>query len=50
MREEDHTLVNYTVGYSKTIVDDPYVVDFEQTAWSEIYKHEADWKKRNGYT
>lgn len=50
IREEDHTLVNYMVGYSKTIVEEPYVVDFNQTAWSEIYKHEAEWKKRNGYT
>jgi len=49
MRESDHTLVNYMVGYSKTISKAPYIVDFQQTDWADIYKHEEEWKKRNGY-
>ena len=49
MRASDHTLVNYMVGYSKTISKAPYVVDFQETDWADIYKHEEEWKKRNGY-
>jgi len=49
MRAEDHTLVNYMVGYGKTTAKEPYIVGFNQTDWAEIYKHETEWKKRNNY-
>lgn len=49
MREADHTLVNYMVGYGKTIAKEPYIVGFTQTDWNDIYKHESEWKQRNNY-
>ncbi|GAB5469584.1 MAG: ABC transporter substrate-binding protein [Rhodospirillales bacterium] len=50
MRAEDHTLVDYVVGYGLTEPSPPYMVDFKASAWSEIYKYEAEWKKEKGYT
>ncbi len=50
LRESDHTLVNYMVGYGITIPKNPYVKDFSESSWDEIYKYEAEWKKKNGYT
>ncbi|MDX5360229.1 MAG: ABC transporter substrate-binding protein [Alphaproteobacteria bacterium] len=49
MRESDHTLVNYVVGYGVTIGKEPYVKDFTTTDWATITKYEEEWKKRNGY-
>jgi len=49
MRAEDNTLIGYTVGYSKTLDKDPWISDFQSTAWKDILMHEADWKKRKGY-
>ncbi|MGC1441639.1 MAG: ABC transporter substrate-binding protein, partial [Burkholderiaceae bacterium] len=50
MRAEDNTLTGYTVGYSKTLDKDPWITDFQSTSWKDILMHEADWKKRKGYT
>lgn len=49
LREDDHTLIGYMVGYSKTLDNDPWITDFQGTAWDAILEHEADWKKRNGF-
>lgn len=49
MRAEDNTLINYMVGYSKTVPAEPYIVDYKQTAWADILKHEAEWKQRNKF-
>ena len=50
LREDDHTLIGYMVGYSKTLDKDPWITDFQASSWDDILTHEADWKKRNGYT
>ncbi len=50
MRDGDNTLINYMVGYSKTVPQEPYIVDFQQTAWADILKYEAEWKKRNNFS
>lgn len=49
LREDDHTLIGYMVGYSKTLDKEPWITDFQGTAWEQILENEADWKKRNGY-
>ncbi len=49
MRDGDNTLINYMVGYSKTIPEEPYIVDYKQTAWADILKYEEEWKKRNNF-
>jgi len=50
MRAEDHTLVNYMVGYGVTVPQPPYIKEFQESDWDQIYKYEAEWKKKNGYT
>lgn len=49
MREADNTLVDYAIGYGKTLSEPPYLEAFEPTSWDVIADHEADWKKRKGY-
>lgn len=49
MREEDHTLTGYMVGYSKTLGSEPWITDFQAAAWDQILTHEAEWKKRKGF-
>jgi len=50
MRAEDNTLIGYTVGYSKTVDKEPWITDFQATAWKDILMHEKEWKKRKGYS
>ena len=47
---DDHTLVNYAVGWGKTTPQMPYVVDIEPGDWKQIYELEAAWKKQMNYT
>ena len=49
MRGEDHTLINYVVGYGVTIAKEPYIKDFVYSSWDQILELEKDWKKRKGY-
>lgn len=50
MRAGDNTLINYMVGYSKTVPQEPFIVDYKQTSWADILKYEAEWKKRNNFS
>ena len=50
MREEDNTLVNYALGYGKTVSTEPWLADFEATPWEVILEHESEWKKRRNFT
>lgn len=49
MREADNTLVDYAIGYGKTVPKPPYLTDFEPTAWDVISEYETEWKKRNNF-
>jgi len=49
MRGDDHTVINYTVGYGITEPKDPYIRDVFTADWGKILEHEKDWKKRKGY-
>jgi branched-chain amino acid transport system substrate-binding protein len=49
MRESDNTLVDYALGYGKTISEAPYLTDFQPMAWDVIVEHETEWKKRKGF-
>ncbi|WP_420393020.1 ABC transporter substrate-binding protein [Acuticoccus sp.] len=49
MREADNTVVDYVVGYGKTLPTEPFIEDFKVSAWDEIYAQEQEWKERNGY-
>lgn len=50
MREDDNTLINYAIGYGKTISQEPWLTDFEATSWETLLEHETEWKKRRNFT
>ena len=49
MRAEDHTLIDYAIGWGTTVPKDPFVVDMEPGDWGQIAELEKEWKKTNGY-
>lgn len=49
MRAEDHTVVDYVVGYGISTDKDPYITNFRNSSWEKIYELEKAWKKKQGY-
>lgn len=50
LRAEDHTLVDYAVGWGTTIPAEPYVTGMTAGDWQQIFALEAEWKKQKNYT
>ena len=50
MRAEDHTIIDYAIGWGTTIPTEPYVPDMQPGDWKQIVELEAEWKKSKGYT
>jgi branched-chain amino acid transport system substrate-binding protein len=49
LRAEDHTLINYAIGWGTTIPTEPYVSDLAPGNWTQILALEVEWKKKNNY-
>ena len=49
MRAEDHTMVDYAIGWGTTVPQAPFVTDIQPGDWGQIRELEAEWKKKNGY-
>jgi branched-chain amino acid transport system substrate-binding protein len=49
MRAEDHTLVDYAIGWGTTVPKPPFVTGIEAADWGQITELETEWKKKNGY-
>ena len=49
MRAEDNTLINYIIGYGLSQSKEPYIADFQTSAWEPILELEKAWKKKQGY-
>lgn len=49
MRGEDNTLINYVIGYGLSQSQDPYISNFQTSAWDKILELEKQWKKKQGY-
>ena len=47
---EDHTIVDYAIGWGKTVPELPYIVDIKPARWSEITQLEAAWKKQMNFS
>ena len=47
---DDHTIIDYAIGWGKTVPKLPYIVDIKQGGWPEIIQLEAEWKKSMGYS
>jgi branched-chain amino acid transport system substrate-binding protein len=46
---EDHTIVDYAVGWGTTISQAPYMTNLEPSDWGQITELETEWKKANHY-
>ena len=49
MRAEDHTMVDYAIGWGTTVPQAPFVTDIQPGDWGQIRELEAEWTKKNGY-
>nr|WP_294530990.1 ABC transporter substrate-binding protein [uncultured Rhodopila sp.] len=49
MRAEDHTLIDYAIGWGTTVPQPPFVTGIEPGDWGQIFELETEWKKKNGY-
>lgn len=49
MREDDNTVIDYALGYGKSLPKPPYLTDYQAASWEQILTNEKEWKKRNGY-
>ena len=49
MRAEDHTVINYALGWGRIVPQSPYIADLEPANWTDVLAEEATWKKKKGY-
>lgn len=49
MRAEDHTMVDYAIGWGTTVAKEPFVTGIEPGDWGQIVELETEWKKKAGY-
>ena len=49
LRAKDHQLIDYAIGWGRTIEKEPYVTDLVFTKWDEILKYEEIWLKEQGW-
>ena len=49
MRAEDHTLVDYALGWGELSGKEPFMPNPVPGNWKQIAELEAEWKKRKGF-
>jgi branched-chain amino acid transport system substrate-binding protein len=49
MRADDHTVVNYAIGYGSLTNKEPFMTNQVNGSWKQIYELESEWKKRKGW-
>ena len=49
MRAEDHTLVDYIIGFGVSSPKEPFINGFGAADWGPIVELEKQWKKKQGY-
>ena len=49
LRADDHTVVDYAIGWGVTIPDPPFVTGIQAADWSDVRAHETAWKQELGY-
>ncbi len=49
MRAEDHTLVDYYIGFGLSAPKEPFITGFVAADWGPINELEKQWKKKSGY-
>lgn len=46
---DDHTTINYAIGWGQTIPKDPFIADVKPADWGKIVELETEWKKQQKY-
>jgi branched-chain amino acid transport system substrate-binding protein len=46
---DDHTTINYAIGWGQTTPKDPFMVDIKPADWGKIIELETEWKKQQKY-
>ena len=46
---DDHTTINYAIGWGTTTPKEPYIVDVKAADWGKILELETEWKKQQKY-
>ncbi len=49
MRAEDHTVINYAVGWGALAAKEPYMANPVAGSWKQIIELETSWKKSKGW-
>ncbi len=49
LRAEDHTVVDYAIGWGVTVPEAPFVTDIQAADWADVREYEAGWKREQGY-
>ena len=46
---DDHTTINYAIGWGQTTPKEPFIVDVKAADWGKILELETEWKKQQHY-
>src|ERR1700744_5056845 len=46
---DDHTTINYAIGWGQTTPKEPFIVDVKPADWGRIVELETEWKKQQKY-
>jgi branched-chain amino acid transport system substrate-binding protein len=46
---DDHTTINYAIGWGQTTPKEPFMVDIKPADWAKIVELETEWKKQQKY-
>lgn len=46
---DDHTTINYAIGWGTTTPKEPFIVDVKAADWGKILELETEWKKQQKY-
>ena len=46
---DDHTTINYAIGWGQTTPKEPFMVDIRPADWGKIVELETEWKKQQKY-
>jgi branched-chain amino acid transport system substrate-binding protein len=46
---EDHTTINYAIGWGQTTPKEPFIIDVKPADWGKIIELETEWKKQQHY-
>jgi branched-chain amino acid transport system substrate-binding protein len=47
---DDHTTINYAIGWGQTTPKEPFIIDVKAADWGKILELETEWKKQQHYT